>query len=147
VFFIQFRFLIFFLVVFSVHWLLRSNTARKVWLLAASHFFYACLFVGGPESASAEKFPPFTFYERLVTGQSLPTGWWFPFVRVLGQHDHGFRGGTCSGPDDVCANLGVLGFFTYANSIIYFQFDFGPAAEPETGRRVKATWPAFAVSY
>ena len=50
--FVQFRFLVFFLVVFSVHWLLRSNTARKVWLLAASHFFYACLFLGGSTGAA-----------------------------------------------------------------------------------------------
>ncbi len=31
----------FFALVFSVHWLLRSERARKRWLLAASYFFYA----------------------------------------------------------------------------------------------------------
>ena len=27
--------------VFAVHWFLRSNRTRKLWLLAASYFFYA----------------------------------------------------------------------------------------------------------
>jgi alginate O-acetyltransferase complex protein AlgI len=124
--FVQFRFLVFFVVVLSVHWLLRGNTARKVWLLAASHFFYACLFVGGPDSASAEDFPPFTFYDRLVTGKPLPTGWWFPIVLwgstimdyVVGL---GLGRATTEGRRrswllmSLCANLGVLGFFKYAN--------------------------------
>src|SRR5689334_14023617 len=78
--FVQFRFLVFFAIVFAVHWALRGNTARKVWLLLASHFFYACLFLGGPDSASADQFPPLTFYEKLKGGQPLPTGWWFPLV-------------------------------------------------------------------
>ena len=34
------RFLVFFALVFGVHWMLRGNTPRKVWLLAASLFFY-----------------------------------------------------------------------------------------------------------
>lgn len=34
------RFLLFFALVFGVHWMLRSNAPRKVWLLAASLFFY-----------------------------------------------------------------------------------------------------------
>src|SRR4029078_12890373 len=78
--FVQFRFLVFFLIVFSVHWLLRSNTARKVWLLAASHFFYACLFLGGPDSTSAGDFPLLTFIDKWASGKPLPTGWWFPIV-------------------------------------------------------------------
>ncbi|MCA8949214.1 MAG: MBOAT family protein [Planctomycetes bacterium] len=36
------RFLFFFLLVFGVHWTLRRNGARKLWLLAASLFFYGC---------------------------------------------------------------------------------------------------------
>ncbi|MDP9187463.1 MAG: MBOAT family protein, partial [Verrucomicrobiota bacterium] len=39
--FIEFRFLWFFLLVFGVFWCLRSNTARKIWLLIASYSFYA----------------------------------------------------------------------------------------------------------
>ena len=39
--FTEFRFLSFFLLVYAGHWLLRRQTARKVWLLAASYIFYA----------------------------------------------------------------------------------------------------------
>ncbi len=39
--FTELRFLPFFLLVFGVHWLLRSHGARKLWLLAASYAFYA----------------------------------------------------------------------------------------------------------
>jgi alginate O-acetyltransferase complex protein AlgI len=38
--FIEFRFIWFFLIVFTVYWLLRHNTARKVWLLLCSCLFY-----------------------------------------------------------------------------------------------------------
>src|SRR4030095_11757901 len=78
--FVQFRFVVFFLIVLAVHWALPTNTSRKVWLLISSHFFYACLFLGGPDSASAAEFPPLTFYNALVGGKSLPVGWWFPLV-------------------------------------------------------------------
>jgi len=39
--FTELRFLVFFLLVFAVHWALRSHTARKLWLLGASYAFYA----------------------------------------------------------------------------------------------------------
>ena len=39
--FTQARFLLFLLVVFAVHWALRSARGRKAWLLAASYCFYA----------------------------------------------------------------------------------------------------------
>lgn len=39
--FTEFRFVAFFLSIFAVHWLLPSNRARKLWLLAASWSFYA----------------------------------------------------------------------------------------------------------
>lgn len=39
--FTEFRFLIFAVVVFAVHWSLRSNSQRKLWLLASSYVFYA----------------------------------------------------------------------------------------------------------
>src|SRR3954465_8268384 len=78
--FVQFRFFIFFAIVFGVHWALRTNTPPKFWPLLCSHFFYACLFLAGPDSASAETFPPWTFYEKLRDHQPLPIGGWFPFV-------------------------------------------------------------------
>jgi len=40
--FTELRFLAFFALVFAVHWSLRGLTARKVWLTAASYFFYGC---------------------------------------------------------------------------------------------------------
>ncbi len=39
--FTELRFLPFFMLVFVVHWTLKSNTLRKVWLLVASYAFYA----------------------------------------------------------------------------------------------------------
>ena len=39
--FVEFRYLLFFLLVFGVHWTLRNHTARKAWLLLASYGFYA----------------------------------------------------------------------------------------------------------
>ncbi len=40
--FVEFRFLFFFAAVLLVHWGLRWNTARKIWLLITSYGFYAC---------------------------------------------------------------------------------------------------------
>ncbi len=40
--FIELRFFLFFFLVFSVYWSLRNNDARKIFLLAASYFFYGC---------------------------------------------------------------------------------------------------------
>jgi alginate O-acetyltransferase complex protein AlgI len=39
--FTEFRFLLFFLIAFSVHWSLRGFRARKLWLLLCSNVFYA----------------------------------------------------------------------------------------------------------
>ena len=39
--FTEFRFILFFLIAFGVHWSLRVNWMRKVWLLACSYAFYA----------------------------------------------------------------------------------------------------------
>ena len=39
--FTEFRFLIFFAIVFAVYWTVRPNSARKAWLLACSYAFYA----------------------------------------------------------------------------------------------------------
>jgi len=133
--FVQFRFVIFFLVVFGIHWLLRGNTARKTWLLLASHFFYACLFVGGPDSASADEFPPLTFYHALQDvlagkpGAHLPVGWWFPLV-LWGSTimDWVVGLGIGQAKDEwrrkmwlfvsLGVNLGVLGFFKYYNFFV-----------------------------
>ena len=127
--FVQFRFLIFFLIVLGVHWALRSNTARKVWLLACSHFFYACLFLGGENSAAAEEFPLWTFYHLVKTGQPLPAGWWFPAVLwgstimdfavglgIAGARTEGRRKAWLF--VSLLVNLGVLAFFKYFNFFV-----------------------------
>ncbi|MEO8352427.1 MAG: MBOAT family O-acyltransferase, partial [Chthoniobacteraceae bacterium] len=122
--FVQFRFIVFFLIVFAVHWALRGNQSRKWWLWMCSQFFYACLFLGGPDSASSDVFPPYTFYEKLTTGQPLPRGWWFPAVMITTTTLDYFVGLRLAVTEaltarrwwvtlSVVANLGVLAFFKY----------------------------------
>jgi alginate O-acetyltransferase complex protein AlgI len=127
--FVQFRFILFFLIVFAVHWALRSNRSRKVWLLISSHFFYACFFLAGPDSATSDTFPPVEFFRRVAAGQPLPTGWWFPLVLwssttmdyIVGL---GIGNAKTEGKRrawlmiSILVNLGVLGFFKYANFCI-----------------------------
>ena len=90
--FVELRFLIFFSVVFTVHWALRGNTARKLWLLLSSHCFYACFFIGEPSA--------FFDHVRLGEWAKLPAGWWFPAV---------LWGSTCM---DYAVGLGIAGAAT-----------------------------------
>jgi len=114
--FVEFRFFIFFAVVFAVVWLLPWNTARKVWLLACSHFFYACFFIG----------PPLEFVQKIATHhwKHLPAGWWFPFV-LMGSTCMDYLVGRALGATQgartrkawmlvsLGINLGVLCWFKY----------------------------------
>ncbi len=125
--FVEFRFLAFFLVVFSVYWSLRTNTARKWWLLGASHFFYACFFIGDPA----------VFWDQLRHGQfaKMPAGWWFPAVLwasttmdyVVGL---GIGGASTEARRkawvvvSLVVNLGVLCFFKYFNFFVTSAADF-----------------------
>jgi alginate O-acetyltransferase complex protein AlgI len=124
--FVQFRFVVFFLIVFTVHWLLRSNQTRKLWLLICSHFFYACLFLAGPDSAGSDQFPPIVFFNKLGNGQPLPTGWWFPLVLWASTTmDYVVGLGIGRSKEEwrrrawllvsLIVNVGVLAFFKYAN--------------------------------
>jgi alginate O-acetyltransferase complex protein AlgI len=124
--FVQFRFLIFFLIVCGVYWSLRSAGARKFWLLVASHFFYACLFLGGPDSANADTFPVWTFCQKLRAHEPLPIGWWFPavlWVSTLMDYTVGLALGNTGSESkrrlwllvSLGVNLGVLCVFKYAN--------------------------------
>ena len=72
--FVEARFFLFFAFVFAVAWSVRSNTARKAFLLLCSYFFYACFFVGNPSV--------FLHHLRLGEWAQLPQGWWFPFVLI-----------------------------------------------------------------
>ncbi len=119
--FVEFRFLSFFLIVFCVHWMLRTNTARKWWLLGASHFFYACFFIGDPA----------VFWDQLRHGQfsKFPPGWWFPAVLWASTCMDYFVGLGIAGASDerrrkawlwtsLGVNLGVLAFFKYFNFFV-----------------------------
>ena len=116
--FVEFRFFIFFAVVFGVVWTLRGNTARKLWLLVCSHFFYACFFIG----------PPLDFIHAVSTRhwKDLPAGWWFPLVLMASTcMDYAVGralGGTAEAGRrrgwlmlSLAVNLGVLCTFKYCN--------------------------------
>ena len=116
--FVEFRFFVFFAVVFCVTWTLRSNTARKAWLLACGQFFYACFFIG----------PPLEFVRLLAHHRwgDLPAGWWFPLV-LMGSTCMDYIVGRGLGAGEEPAtrkgwllvslgiNLGVLCWFKYFN--------------------------------
>ncbi len=125
--FVELRFFFFFLVVFSVHWALRSNTWRKAWLLLASHFFYACFFIGDPGE--------FMSHVRAGEWSKLPEGWWFPLVLVGSTcMDYAVGLGIAAANLEwkrrgwllmsLFANLGVLCFFKYYNFFAGSAADF-----------------------
>ncbi len=114
--FVEFRFLWIFAIIFGVNWLLRSNTARKVWLLVCSHAFYGCFFIGNP----------LEFFPNLFAGKwsELPAGWWFPSLLVFSTVMDYYVGlGIKDAKTErrrkqwvamsLLVNLGVLGFFKY----------------------------------
>src|SRR5580693_8827762 len=119
--FVEFRFFVFFLIVFGVHWTLRGNTARKWWLLLCSQTFYACFFIGEPSA----------FFEHVTHGQwaKLPAGWWFPAVLWASTcMDFAVGLGIAGASTEarrkawlfvsLLVNLGVLCFFKYFNFFI-----------------------------
>ncbi|MEZ4332631.1 MAG: MBOAT family O-acyltransferase [Myxococcota bacterium] len=114
--FVELRFVWIFALIFLVHWSLRSNAARKLWLLVCSHVFYGCFFVGDP----------IEFGTNLFAGRldRLPTGWWFPsllWLSTVMDYSVGLgieRARTASArkrwiSTSLIVNLGVLGFFKY----------------------------------
>jgi D-alanyl-lipoteichoic acid acyltransferase DltB (MBOAT superfamily) len=112
------RFLLFFLLVFSVHWALRSNAARKHVLLAASLYFYG--------SWDAR-------FLALIVAASLCD--WFCSLRIAAARARGAQ------PRrwlmvSLCYNLGTLGFFKYfnffADSAVAFLQWLGLPASPVT---------------
>ena len=119
--FIEARFFVFYAVVFCMAWTLRTNGARKVWLLACSHFFYACFFIG----------PPVAFARAVMAGrwQHLPAGWWFPLV-LMGSTCMDYAVGRGLGTATATTarkgwlmvslgvNLGVLCWFKYFNFFV-----------------------------
>ena len=119
--FVETRFFFFFAVVFGVAWALRSNTARKAFLLACGYIFYACFFVGDP----------IAFLSHLMARQwtALPPGWWFPFVLLGSTCVDYFVGLQIEDAStnarrrgfllvSLVANLGTLCIFKYLNFFV-----------------------------
>jgi alginate O-acetyltransferase complex protein AlgI len=116
--FVEPRFFVFFLLVFGVHWALRSNTARKVWLLVCSHVFYACFFIGHPGEFLADV--------RAGNWEALPEAWWFPAVFLATTFEaYAVGRGIAAARSEawrkcwliagLAFDLGVLCFFKYFN--------------------------------
>lgn len=114
--FVELRFAWIFALIFGVHWALRSQRARKLWLLLASHAFYACFFIGNP----------LEFFPKLLAGSfaELPVGWWFPALLAVNtvldyRVGLGIEAARSAGARrawlllSLAANLGVLAFFKY----------------------------------
>jgi alginate O-acetyltransferase complex protein AlgI len=125
--FVELRFFFFFLVVLGVHWALPSNTWRKAWLLACSHFFYACFFIGAPTE--------FLGNVQNAHWRAEHAGWWFPLV-LMGSTCLDYTVGIGLGNSEkewrrrlwllasLATNLGVLCFFKYYNFFITSAADF-----------------------
>jgi alginate O-acetyltransferase complex protein AlgI len=125
--FVEYRFFVFFSIVFCGYWLLPTNTFRKWWLLLASHTFYACSFIGDPSE----------FWKHLAHAQwaQLPEGWWFPAVLWTSTCMDYLVGLGIDGASSevrrkvwllvsMGVNLGVLGFFKYFNFFVHSAADF-----------------------
>ena len=117
--FVEFRFLVFFLVVLGVYWALWTNASRKVWLLVCSYAFYSAFFLWTGNS----------------TGKELPRGWWFPFMLMLSTAMDYVVGLTVETTGDeprrklwmtlsICVNIGVLVYFKYMNFFADSAFVF-----------------------
>lgn len=92
-------FLAFFAVVFTVHLLLRGWRARKVWLLAASYFFYAAWN------------PPYVFILMFSTGMD-----WLLARAIWRSSDPRMR--RLLLVVSLVANLGLLGYFKYGDFLL-----------------------------
>jgi alginate O-acetyltransferase complex protein AlgI len=97
--FSEFLFLPFFTVVFTVHWLLRGNTARKRWLLLASYVFY-----GAWDARFLLLILASTLVDYVAGGRIVASGERSVRRRWL--------------VASLVANLGILGFFKYWNFFV-----------------------------
>lgn len=103
--FTELRFVLFFALVFGVHWSLDSQRARKVWLLLASYFFYAAW--------------DWRFLSLIV-------------ISTLVDYVAGLRLGATDDPlarrrwllASLATNLGMLGFFKYFGFFVDSAEDF-----------------------
>src|SRR5882724_3621728 len=97
--FTEFRFLIFFAIVFCIYWSLNSNRARKVLMLISSYIFYGAWSWKFLLLIIASTLVDFAIGLKLGSKQTKARKHWI-FVSV-------------------CWNLGVLGFFKYFNFFIF----------------------------
>ncbi len=129
--FVELRFFLFFLLIFGVYWTLRSNTARKVWILICSYVFYSAFFIG----------------VGVFSGQPLPPGWWFPFMLLASTAMDYVVGLKVQDSDEtrvrkawmlvsLTINIGVLVYFKYMGFFLESAVDFthwiGLPASPST---------------
>jgi alginate O-acetyltransferase complex protein AlgI len=90
------QFCLFFAVVFSVYWLTPWHKARVLWLLAASYFFYACW---NPWLALLIASSTLLDYLIALRMEASPSPRWRRALLLT----------------SLCANLGLLTYFKYAN--------------------------------
>lgn len=91
------RFLLFFALIFGVHWLLRRNGSRKIWLLAASLYFYGSW--------------DYKFLALIVGCATVDYLCASRIRRAQGRGQTGKKWLVLS----LCYDLGTLGFFKYFN--------------------------------
>ena len=103
--FTEFRFVAFFLVVFCVHWALKSNRARKLWLLFASYVFYAAW--------------DWRFLSLIIASTLLD---YFVGLKLEDSDDERTRKSLIRA--SLVGNLGLLGVFKYLNFFIDSGADF-----------------------
>ncbi len=97
--FVQFRFFLFFLVVFAIYWSLRNHTARKAWLVICSYFFYAAW--------------NWKFLFLLMASTALD----YLVGRMLAKTEDPRRRRVWL-TVSLCGNLGTLAFFKYYNFFV-----------------------------
>ena len=97
--FTEFAFLGFFLVTALVHWTLKANHWRKLWLLAVSYYFYGCW--------------DYRFLILIFASTVLD----YVTAVALGRAE-AERTRRLLITLSICANLGILGFFKYFNFFV-----------------------------
>ncbi len=94
--FIESRFFLFFAAVFAIHWLLRDNRLRQLWLLACSYLFYAAW--------------DWRFLSLILASTLID---YFAALRIDAARDRAIRRRWLA--LSLAGNLGILGFFKYFN--------------------------------
>jgi alginate O-acetyltransferase complex protein AlgI len=118
--FVEPRFFLFFGCVLSLHWMLRSNDARKNLLLVASYIFYG-----------------FWDWRFALMLAGLATADWFLALRISASQNNKVRKSLVT--TSLFMNLAVLGFFKY------FHFFVGSAIAAAAQMHVKLDQPTLKI--